>query len=67
MLIYPFKLLRVRSLRGKISRLQAEAAELKQITDYVPLRVAQVRTELRTAQAELDRLAPAPAAQEAHP
>lgn len=55
-LIYPFRWLRVRSLRARIARLEREAQELKQVTDYVPLRVAQVRTQIRAAQAELATL-----------
>lgn len=56
MLIYPLSWLRQRALRARIARLEREAAELKQITDYVPLRVAQVRTQIRAAQAELATL-----------
>lgn len=69
MLIYPFNLLRERVLRARIARLQREAQELAAVTGYVPLRVAQLRTEIRAAQAELEtmRASSARAHQEVHP
>lgn len=54
--INPIRLLRIRALRARVERIREQTMVAEARMVVLPLTLAQLRTDLRTAQAELAKL-----------